>query len=66
MVKEVQSGYIATITKRDETVANVVGRERMSALIETMEILANPAAMKAIREYEAGKTKFVEIENSPD
>jgi antitoxin (DNA-binding transcriptional repressor) of toxin-antitoxin stability system len=31
MVKEVQSGCIATITKRDETVAHVVGKERMAA-----------------------------------
>jgi antitoxin (DNA-binding transcriptional repressor) of toxin-antitoxin stability system len=66
MVNEVQAGYIATITKRDETVAYVVGKERMCALIETMEILANPAAMKAIRDYEAGKMKFFEIEDIPD
>jgi antitoxin YefM len=66
MVKEVQAGYIATITKRDETVAYVIGKERMSALIETMEILANSAAMKAIRDNEAGKLKFVEIEDIPD
>jgi antitoxin YefM len=47
-------------------VAYVIGKERMSALIETMEILANSAAMKAIRDNEAGKLKFVEIEDIPD
>jgi prevent-host-death family protein len=66
MVKEVQSGYVATITKRDEPVAYVVSKERMSALIETMEILANPDAMKAIRDNDAGKLKFVQIEDIPD
>jgi len=66
MVKEVQAGYIATITKRDETVAYIVGKERMAALIETMEILADPAAMKAIRDYEAGKGKSYRIEDIPE
>ncbi len=66
MVKEVQAGYIATITKRDETVAYVVGKERMAALIETMEILSDPAAVNAIREYEAGRAKSYRIEDIPE
>jgi len=66
MVKEVQSGYITTITKRDEPVAYLVSKERMSAIVETMEILANPAAMKAIRDNEAGRMKFYSIEDIPD
>jgi antitoxin YefM len=67
MVKEAQAGYVATITKRDEPVAYVLGKERMSALIETIEILANPKAMKVIRDYEAGKlTKFYGLEDIPD
>lgn len=66
MVKEVQAGYITTITKRDEPVAYLVSKERMSAIVETMEILANPAAMKAIRDCEAGKMKFHRIEDIPD
>jgi prevent-host-death family protein len=66
MVKEVQSGYITTITKRDEPVAYLISKERMSAIVETMEILANPAAMKAIRDYEAGKLKSYRLEDIPD
>jgi antitoxin (DNA-binding transcriptional repressor) of toxin-antitoxin stability system len=66
MVKEVQAGYITTITKRDEPVAYLVSRERMSAIVETMEILANPAAMKAIRDCKAGKMKFYKLEDIPD
>jgi len=66
MVKEAQGGYVATITKHDEPVAYVIGKERMQALVETMEILANPAAMKAIRDNEAGKLKSYRIEDIPE
>jgi len=66
VVKEAQAGRVATITRRDEPVAYVIGSERMSALVETMEILANPAAMKAIRDNQAGKSKFYSIDDIPD
>jgi PHD/YefM family antitoxin component YafN of YafNO toxin-antitoxin module len=46
------------IRRRDETVAYLVSRERMEAIAETLEILANPDAMKAIRAHQAGKIKF--------
>ena len=46
------------ITRRDKVVGYILSPERFEALLETMEILANPKAMKAIRYYEAGKTKF--------
>jgi hypothetical protein len=60
MVKEVQAGLHRHDHEegRDGRL-HVIGKERMSALIETMEILADPAAMKAIRDYEAGKLKVV-------
>jgi len=66
VVREAQAGSVATITKHDEPVAYVIGKERMSALVETMEILANPAAMKAIRDNEAGKLKSHRIADIPD
>ena len=46
------------ITRRDKVVGYLLSPERFEAILETMEILANPKAMKAIRDYEAGKTKF--------
>ena len=46
------------ITRRDKVVGYLLSPERFGAILETMEILANPEAMKAIRDYEAGKTKF--------
>jgi len=46
------------IRRRDETVAYLVSRHRMEAIAETLELLANPEAMKAIRAHQAGKMKF--------
>lgn len=53
-------GSIA-ITRRDETVAYLVSRERMEAIAETLNLLADPKAMKAIRNYEEGRTKFLPL-----
>ena len=66
VVKEAQDGRVTTITRRNETVAYVIGKQRMSALVETIEILGNPCAMKAIRDHEAGKLKSFRIEDIPD
>ncbi len=45
------------ITRNGEVVSFIVPRERMKALLEQMEILANPAAMAAINNARAGKVK---------
>jgi prevent-host-death family protein len=47
-----------SITVRNKTSAYIVPRERMEALVETMEILGNPDAMRAIHKYEAGELKL--------
>jgi prevent-host-death family protein len=46
------------ITRRDKVVGYLLSPERFETLMETMEILANPEAMKAIRDAEEGKTKY--------
>jgi antitoxin YefM len=66
VVKKARAGEVCTITHRDEPVAFVIGKERMTALVETMEILANPAAMQAIRANAAGKLKSYRIEDLPE
>jgi len=33
----------------------------MEAIIETLEIMGNPKAMKSIRDYEAGKAKMKDV-----
>lgn len=52
-----KSGSLA-ISNRGRTVAYLMSRDRVEAMLETMEIMGNPKAMKAIRDFEAGKTKF--------
>ena len=46
------------ITRRDKVVGYLLSPERFEAILETMEILANPEAMKAIRDAEEGNTKY--------
>jgi antitoxin YefM len=58
LVKAAEAGQVVTVTRHDEPVACIIGHERMSAIVETLEIMANPAAMRAIQEHRAGKTKF--------
>ncbi len=51
------------ITRRDKTVGYILSPERFEAMLETMEIMANPEAMDAIRDYKAGKTKFLPLDS---
>jgi PHD/YefM family antitoxin component YafN of YafNO toxin-antitoxin module len=53
--KEDQS---VTITEQGRTTAFLVSEGKMMALLETMEILANPKAMTAIRKAKAGQGKY--------
>ena len=58
LVRESADTEAIAITRHDETVAYVISRERMDAVLETMEVLANPKAMREIRAYERGKMPF--------
>lgn len=66
LVKTAESGRMATITRHDKTVAYVLGEEQLTGLLETMEILADPKAMKAIRDAEAGGGKYFSVDELPD
>lgn len=50
-----------TITKQGRAVAVLVLIERMEAIAETMELLADPKAMAAIRKHRAGKAHYDEL-----
>jgi len=60
ILKEAEDQPVA-ITRHDETVAFILSRQRMDAIIETLEVMGNPEAMKAIRAHRAGKTKFIPL-----
>ncbi len=61
LLQLVASKETITLQKREETVACLVPRERMEALLETMEIMGNPAAMRAIRRDQSGKGKYLPL-----
>jgi hypothetical protein len=47
-------------------VAYVISPQRLSELLETMEILADPEAMRAIRAAEGGRGEIYDLEELPD
>lgn len=61
LIKQAEEGEPVRIRRRDETVAFLVSRARMEAIVETIEILATPAAVQAIAEHRAGRTKFLPL-----
>ena len=60
ILKEAEK-HPVSITRHDETVAFILSRDRMDAIVETLEILADADAMKAIRAHQAGKAKFLPL-----
>jgi prevent-host-death family protein len=66
VIRQAGTGPVVTITNREETVAYIVGRERMAAIVETIELLSNPAVAGAIAEHRSGGTRFGRIEDIPE
>lgn len=60
MVQEV-ADHPVTITKQGRAVAVMMSIERMEAIAETMEILADPKAMSAIRAHREGRGKYHDV-----
>jgi len=50
-----------TITKQGKAVAVMMSIERMEAIAETMEVLADPAAMAAIRAHREGRGVYHDV-----
>ncbi|TMA67160.1 MAG: type II toxin-antitoxin system Phd/YefM family antitoxin [Deltaproteobacteria bacterium] len=61
LLRQAESGMLVGIARRDETVAYLVSRDYLEAIVETLEILANPHAQKAIADHRAGRTRFVPL-----
>ena len=66
MVRTVERGRLATITRHQKPVAYVLSPARLSELLETMEILGDPKAMKAIHDAEAGLGKVFAAKDLPE
>ena len=57
LVRQAAKGAIA-VAKGEETVAYVVAKEHYESLVETVELMSNPAAMTALRRDKAGRSRF--------
>lgn len=58
VIRAAQNGRLVAVSKHNETVAFVVSRERMEAIAETMELLADRDFMSALQAERAGKGKL--------
>lgn len=58
LVREAEETGSVTISRHGEAVAYLVSRDRMEAIVETMEILGDPQAIKAIADHRSGKLRF--------
>ena len=57
-----RQGKRILITKRDKPVSVLLPIEDYEAMIETMDLLSNPKAMKALRAAKAGKLAYRELD----
>jgi prevent-host-death family protein len=64
IVRRAERNGSVSVSRHGQTVAFLVSRERMEAILETLEIIAEPSAMKTIRQYESGKLAMMEF--APD
>lgn len=65
LVRESES-HPVTLTRQGKAVAVVMSMDRMEAIAETMEVLADPSAMDAIRKYSMGEAQIHGIEALDD
>lgn len=57
LVKQAKDRLVA-IERHGRVEAFLIDRERLEAMAETMELLANPEFMATLQKYEAGKLKL--------
>jgi PHD/YefM family antitoxin component YafN of YafNO toxin-antitoxin module len=61
LIRHAESGRTIAIRRRDRTVAYILSQERLDAIVETMELLANPTARKTLEDHRAGKIRFLPL-----
>ena len=66
LVRAAEKGGSITVTRHADPVAYLISHERMSAIAETLEIMGNAAAMKAVAEHKAGRTQFGNLDDIPE
>ena len=67
LIRRAEDGELAVVTRHDKAVAYVISAERMDALLETVELLANPVFVGALkRTRSAKKPKLLPVDAIPD
>lgn len=61
LLKQLPSTRAVTITNHGRIAGFLISKDRMEAIIETLEILSNTAAMKAIVDFEEGHSKGIDV-----
>jgi hypothetical protein len=61
VVRRAERDGQVTVCRNGRVVGYLVSRDRMEAILETVEIMADPEAMKAIQRYETGRSKFKDV-----
>ena len=61
LVRRAEREGAINVARHGRTVAVLISRERMEAIIETLEIMGNPKAMAAIRSHESGKARMKSV-----
>lgn len=62
LVRETAGGSAVAIQRHGETAAYLISKERLEGILETLELLASPAAMKAVVADRRGKTQFLPLD----
>ena len=66
LIRAAEAGRVVTVTRHDEPVACVMSYERMAAVAETLELMANPELVKAISDHKAGRNVFGKLDDIPE
>ena len=61
IVRRAEAKGSVPLARNGRTVAYIISRDRMEAIIETLEIMGNREAMMAISDYQAGKMKMRDV-----
>ena len=62
ILKETERRGMTAVTRHGKIAAFLISKDRVEAMIETLEILSDTEAMRAIRRFESGKMKLKPVE----
>jgi PHD/YefM family antitoxin component YafN of YafNO toxin-antitoxin module len=50
------------ISRHGKVVGFYLSKDRIEALVETLELMGNPEFLRALKEYKSGKMKFYDVD----